>query len=81
MSLFGVELNHQVNRLITEIRLQLNKHKFIPNVRTIYRSIAKYDPEISGVISTNNFEKVSMHPYVGFGRKWAFFQEALIPNF
>lgn len=58
MSLFGVELNHQVNRLITEIRLQLNKHKFIPNVRTIYRSIAKYDPEITGVISTTHFEKV-----------------------
>lgn len=81
MSLFGVELNHQVNRLITEIRLQLNKNKFIPNVRTIYRSIAKYDPEISGVISTNNFEKVWMETYVGFGREWTFLQEAWIPNF
>lgn len=58
MSLFGVELNHQINRLITEIRLQLNKQKFLPNVRTIYRSFAKYDPEISGLISTQNFEKV-----------------------
>jgi hypothetical protein len=75
MSLFGVELNHQVNRLITEIRLQLNKNKFIPNVRTIYRSIAKYDPEISGVISTPNFEKVTMRLYVGYRIEWTFLQE------
>lgn len=63
MSLFGVELNHQINRLITEIRLQLHKQKLIPNVRTIYRSFAKYDPEISGLISTTNFEKVKHFRY------------------
>lgn len=59
MSLFGVELNHQINRLIIEIKLQLNKQKFIPNVRTLYRSFAKYDPEITGIVLTSNFEKVT----------------------
>jgi len=59
MSLFGVELNSQINRLITEIRLQLNKQKFIPNTRTIYRSFATYDSSITGEISPQHFEKVN----------------------
>lgn len=58
MSFFGVELNSQVNRLILEIRLKLAQNKLSPNFRTIYRSFAKYDPETSGLISTNLFEKV-----------------------
>ncbi len=63
MSLYGVELNHQIDRLITEIRLQLHKHKLLPNVRTIYRSFAKYDHEISGIIRTDHFEKVIIIRY------------------
>ena len=63
MSLYGVELNHQIDRLITEIRLQLHKHKLLPNVRTIYRSFAKYDHEVSGIIRTDHFEKVIMIRY------------------
>jgi hypothetical protein len=60
MSLFGVEINAQINRLLLEIRLQLAKNKFVPNFRTIYRSIAKYDPQITGLISINHLEKVDL---------------------
>lgn len=58
MSLFGVELNHQLNRIVTEMRLTLQKQKFIPNVRTIYRSFAQFDPDISGILPPHLFEKV-----------------------
>ena len=58
MSLFGVEVNHQVNRIITETRLTLQKQKFIPNLRTLYRSFAQADQNISGVLPPNLFEKV-----------------------
>lgn len=55
MSFFGVELNAQVNRLILEIRLTLTKNKYLPNFRTIYQSLAKYDPDQSGWVSPANF--------------------------
>ena len=55
MSFFGVELNAQVNRLILEIRLTLTKNKYLPNIRTIYQSLAKYDPEQNGWVSPQNF--------------------------
>lgn len=58
MSLFGVELNNQVNRLITDIRLTLQKNKFIPNIRTIYRSFVQVDPQVSGALAPHLFEKV-----------------------
>ena len=48
MSLFGVELNQQINKIITEMRLTLQKHKLMPNLRTIYRSCAQFDPEVCG---------------------------------
>lgn len=55
MSLFGVELNYQTNRIITEIRLNFQKHKFVPNLRTLYRSFAQADPEISGQLTAKQF--------------------------
>lgn len=58
MSLFGVELNQQVDKIITETRLNLQKQKFIPNFRTIYRSLAQFDQNISGVLPPHLFEKV-----------------------
>lgn len=58
MSFFGVELNSQLNRLYLEIRLKLSQNKFVPNFRTIYRSFAQRDPQISGLISSNNFDQV-----------------------
>lgn len=51
MAFFGVELNAQVNRLIGQIKLQLNKNKYLPNFRTIYRAFAKFDPEQIGFVS------------------------------
>jgi hypothetical protein len=63
MSFFGVELNAQVNRLILEIRLTLTKNKYLPNFRTIYQSLAKYDAEQSGWVSPQNFEKVQSKVY------------------
>jgi hypothetical protein len=65
MSFFGVELNAQVNRLILEIRLTLTKNKYLPNFRTIYQSMAKYDPEQNGWVSPQQFEKV--HPKIKLG--------------
>ena len=44
MSFFGVELNAQLNRLLLEIRLKLSQNKWMPNFRTLYRSLVKYDP-------------------------------------
>ena len=61
MSFFGVELNAQINRLMFEIRIHLSRNKFIPNFRTIYRSLVEFDPEISGTISSIYFEKVSFY--------------------
>ena len=58
MALFGVELNAQVNRLIHEMKLTLAKNRYLPNFRTIYRTMVKYDPEQSGEISSGHFEKV-----------------------
>jgi hypothetical protein len=58
MSFFGVELNSQVNKLMFEIRLQLSRNKYSPNMRTIYRSFASYDQEIRGEIQSHSFEKV-----------------------
>jgi hypothetical protein len=55
MSFFGVELNAQVNRLILETRLILTKNKYLPNFRTIYQSLAKYDQDQSGWVTPPNF--------------------------
>lgn len=55
MSLFGVEVNAQVNRLLTEIKLHLAKHKFTPNLRSLYRSFANFDEGITGTISLHHF--------------------------
>ena len=55
MSLFGVELNHQMNKIITEMRLTLQKHKLFPNLRTIYRSCAQIDTEVCGLIQPHLF--------------------------
>lgn len=60
MSLFGVELNAQINKLLLEAKLQMSKHKFLPNLRTLYRSFASFDQEVQGKINITNFEKVSL---------------------
>jgi hypothetical protein len=65
MSFFGVELNAQINRLILEIRLKLSQNKFMPNVRTIYRSLAQYDPQVTGTIALIDLEKVIIHCMIG----------------
>ena len=74
MSFFGVELNAQVNKQVFEIRLQLSRNKHSPNVRTIYRAFANYDPEISGFIQLQRFEQVTP-PNQGFERKCPLLQE------
>jgi len=58
MSFFGVELNAQVNRLILDIKLTLTKNKYLPNFRTIYQSLAKFDKDQSGWVTPTQFEKV-----------------------
>jgi dynactin complex subunit len=40
------------------MRLKLSQNKLLPNFRTIYRSFAKHDPNITGVISPELFDKV-----------------------
>ena len=75
MSFFGVELNAQVNRLILEIRLTLTKNKYLPNFRTIYQSLAKFDTEQSGWVSPQHFEKVTPFPNKGPQLKWNLLQE------
>ena len=60
MSFFGSELNAQINKLVFEIRLQLSRNKKTPNVRTIYRSFAKYDSNISGLILPHHSEHVDI---------------------
>lgn len=58
MSFFGVELNAQVNRLILQIKLQLTNNKYLPNFRTIYQAMVKYDCEQSGWVTPQQFEQV-----------------------
>lgn len=70
MSFFGAELNTQVNKLIFEIRLNLARNKYTPNVRTIYRSCANYDRELTGLIGSLNFEHVRSSPILGPQRQW-----------
>lgn len=57
MAFFGVELNAQVNRLLGQIKLTLNKNNYLPNFRTIYRAMAAYDPEQTGYVTLSQFEK------------------------
>ena len=57
MAFFGVELNAQVNRLIGQIKLTLNKNKYNPNCRTLYKSFVKYDADQTGVVSLEQFDK------------------------
>ena len=57
MAFFGVELNAQANRLYGQIKLTLNKNNYLPNFRTIYRSMAKFDPEQSGYVTLTQFDK------------------------
>lgn len=78
MSFFGVELNAQVNRLVLEIRLTLTKNKYLPNFRTIYQSLAKYDTEQSGWVSPQHFEKVTSFPIKGPQLKRNLLQEILM---
>lgn len=63
MSLFGVEINHQVNRLLVEAKQTLAKFKLFPNCRTLYRSFAQYDSNITGFVTPKQFEKVPKHLY------------------
>jgi hypothetical protein len=76
MSFFGVELNAQLNKLLVQIRLTLAKNSYLPNIRTIYRSCAHYDPQHKGLITLLQFEKVnpikSRH-----STKMAFFSRSL----
>ncbi len=51
MAFFGVELNAQVNRLVGQIKLTLNKNKYYPNFRTIYKSFYGFDPQQNGVVT------------------------------
>jgi hypothetical protein len=63
MSFFGVEQNAQLNKLIFDMRLHLSRNKYAPNLRTIYRSFADYDQELSGKIQPHNFEHVRIQSY------------------
>lgn len=58
MAFFGVELNAQVNRLIGQIKLTLNKNKYYPNFRTIYQSFVSFDPQLIGIVTLEQFDKV-----------------------
>jgi len=58
MSFFGVELNAQVNKLIGQIKLSLNKNKYFPNFRTIYRSFVNYDQQQIGIVTIEQLDKV-----------------------
>ena len=57
MAFFGVQLNAQVNRLIGQIKLTLNKNKYYPNFRTMYRSFVKYDPNQTGIVVIEHLDK------------------------
>ncbi len=58
MSLFGVQLNAELNTILTKIRLQLESNEFLPNYRTLYRSFWNYDQELTGSLPPHKFEKV-----------------------
>lgn len=75
MSFFGVELNAQLNRLMFEIKLHLAKNRYMPNIRTLYRSFVQYDPQANGLISGFYFEKVKMKLNLGLKCKWDFHEE------
>ena len=77
MSFFGVELNAQLNRLYLEIRLKLSQNKLIPNFRTIYRSFAKIDPNITGVVSLTDFDKVSHDLIFSLYNKIKYFSKSI----
>lgn len=79
MSFFGAELNTQVNKLIFEIRLNLARNKYTPNLRTIYRSCANYDRELTGLIGTINFEHVCPSLILGSQCQWNLSQEVRFP--
>ena len=40
-----------------QIKITLNGNKYLPNFRTIYRTFANYDPDQSGLVTLNQFEK------------------------
>lgn len=58
MAFFGVELNAQINKIIGNIKLTLNKNKYNPNFRTIYRAFAAYDPQQTGSVTLDQLDKV-----------------------
>jgi hypothetical protein len=58
MAFYGVELNAQINKLIGQIKLILNKNKYYPNFRTIYRSFINFDAEQSGLVNNEQLDKV-----------------------
>jgi hypothetical protein len=58
MAFYGVELNAQINKLIGQIKLILNKNKYYPNFRTIYRSFINFDGEQSGLVNNEQLNKV-----------------------
>lgn len=58
MAFFGVELNAQVNRLVGQIKLTLNKNKYYPNFRTIYKSFYGFDPQQNGSVTLEQLDKV-----------------------
>jgi len=43
--------------LIGQIKLTLNKNKYYPNFRTIYKSFINYDPNQTGIVSMEHLEK------------------------
>ena len=57
MAFFGVQLNAQVNRLIGQIKLTLNKNKYYPNFRTIYKCFVHYDPNQTGIVTIEQLDK------------------------
>lgn len=81
MSFFGVELNAQVNRLLLEIRLKLLQNKFQPNFRTIYRSLAQCDPDITGILPSHQFEKVNVHLMQCLNENGLFFKKYEVQAF
>lgn len=57
MAFFGVELNAQINKILTNIKLTLNKNKYYPNFRTIYRAFVNFDSEQSGIVNIEQMDK------------------------
>jgi hypothetical protein len=58
MSFFGVELNAQVNKLNLQIRLNLSRNRHAPNFRTLYKSFYDSDKDLTGFVTTDQFEEV-----------------------